>query len=349
MLFGAEKKYLSTYKTVIFLIMSVLFLYFLGKIIDVAVMFFAAFVISASILPLINYLKKYIPRALAVMVVLLLVLVGILLIFIPLTMLTINQIAAFIQDMPNNIEKAVSFFNKTFFGYSINDFIDANGLNHLGDNLAIMAGNVVSQGLSAGKVIANSITSILMLSVMVFYLCMDEDRLKKAFIAFFPPKFKKKAALITSTIQRKVGGFITAQLLTMGGVGILAFIFLSLAGHPHPAIIGFLTFILDFIPVIGSTIAVIIGTLTAYDGTTGHILVVLSLLLLAQIIENQFIRPYFFGKFMDIHPLLVILSILIGAKFFGFAGVILGPAFAGMVCVLVDELYLAQINSGEKQ
>ena len=66
-----------------------------------------------------------------------------------------------------------------------------------------------------------------------------------------------------------------------------------------------------------------------------------------QILENQFLRPVIYGKFMNVHPLVIILSLLVGAKFLGFWGVVLGPAIASVLCVLIDELYIKPINGEE--
>lgn len=337
----------SYYKTVIFIIMAILIILFAGKIADIAIMFFGAYIISASLLPVINKLKKYMPRALAVVLVLLVVLIGILLIFIPLTMATVNQVALLIGGLSNHIDKLHSFLNVEFMGHSLVDFINLNGFENIGSSLSALAGNILSQGLSAGKVIANSITSILMVSIMVFYLCLDEDHMKKSYIAFFPPKFKQKAEEILNILTTKTGGYVLAQILSMAGVGVMTFLGLLIIGHPQSLLIGFLAFILDLIPVVGATIAVILGVLTANDGGIGYMILTLVIMLIAQWAQNQILRPLLFGKFMDIHPLLIIVSLLIGAKFMGFIGVILGPAFASLVCVLVNELYIKQINSGK--
>ena len=63
----------NMYKTIIFVIMLILALVFIGSIVDIAIMFFGAFIISASLLPIIDKLQKYMPRTLAVSLVLLMV------------------------------------------------------------------------------------------------------------------------------------------------------------------------------------------------------------------------------------------------------------------------------------
>jgi len=105
---------------------------------------------------------------------------------------------------------------------------------------------------------------------------------------------------------------------------------------------------LDIIPVIGATIAVSIALYTAFSGGLFYVILTFIIMMIAQWLQNQIFRPLLFGKFMDTHPLLIIISLLIGAKFLGFWGVVLAPAIASIVCVLVDELYIKPINKKEK-
>ncbi len=343
-----ETKFANHYKTVIFVIMAILVLFFLGKIADVAIMFFGAFIITASVLPVINKLKNYMPRTLAVSLVLVLILVGILLIFIPLTSIAINQLSLLVQEFPKHLDKINSFIHIKYMGHSLADYINTNNFDNMTSNASDLASSVLNHGVNATKAIVSSITSFFMITIMVFYLCQDEYHMKKAYLSFFPPKFKKKAGEILDILTTKVGGYVLAQILSMIGVGIMTFIGLVIIHHPHALFVGFLSFILDIIPVIGATVAVILGVITANDGGIGFMLLTLGIMLIAQWLQNQILRPLLFGKFMDIHPLLIIVSLLIGAKFLGIFGVILGPAFASLVCVLVNELYIRQINSDGK-
>ena len=66
---------------------------------------------------------------------------------------------------------------------------------------------------------------------------------------------------------------------------------------------------------------------------------------LAQWVENNFVRPYVFGKFMDVHPLIIFFSIFVTAKFLGIIGVVFAPAIAATACVILDELYIKPINN----
>ena len=344
----ADNRFSNYYKTIIFVIMAILMILFIAKIIDIAIMIFIAFIVSASVLPIINKLSKKMKRGLAVSLVLFLLFFGFLLVATPLTILAINKFALLIKGLPAYIENLNNFINSQRIHDFAAQYLSSASLDNIGQNLNSFAGSILSQGLNAGKIIANSITGILVVTIMVFYLCLDEEHIKKSYLAFFPPKFKKKAEEILDILTEKVGGYVLAQLSVMAGVGFMTFIGLLIIGHPQAPLIGFITFILDLVPVIGPTIAIIIGLLASISGGAGYVLLVFVIMLVAQWVESQLLRPYLFGKFMDMHPLLIIISLLIGAKFLGIEGVVLGPAFASLICVLVNELYIKQINSSGK-
>ena len=65
---------------------------------------------------------------------------------------------------------------------------------------------------------------------------------------------------------------------------------------------------------------------------------------IAQWAENNLVRPYVFGKFLDIHPLVIYLFLFITAQYLGVVGVVFAPAIAATVCVLIQELYIKNIN-----
>lgn len=342
-----ENSSLLTYKNIIFAIMLVLVLIFISNIADIAIMLFVAFIITCAIDPSVKFLEKYMPRVLAVSLVLFLLLVGILVIFIPLFTLTIKQGMVFVKNIPSYIQNLQTFLHTNNFGILISKYINPEAISNANTDIANVTGGILSKGADISKLIVSSITSSIAVAIMVFYLSYDEKLMKKRFLEFFPPKFKQKADNILEAIRVKVGGYVFAQVLSMAVVGLFTFIGLLIIGHKGALLIGFLACILDIIPVIGATIAVTVGLYTALSGGFLYVLLTFVVMMIAQWLQNQIFRPLLFGKFMDTHPLLIIVSLLIGAKFMGFWGVVLAPAMVSIVCVLMDELYIKPINKSE--
>ena len=179
---------------------------------------------------------------------------------------------------------------------------------------------------------------------MTFYMCFDTNNMKENLSKLFPENLKLKAKNILESIIDKVGGYVFAQLIAMLFVGMVTSLGLLIIGHPHPVSLGFFTFILDIIPAIGPAIAILLCVATAASGGIWYMALVAVICIIAQLLQNQLVRPYILGKFMNMHPLIIILSLLIGAKFLGIWGVILAPAIASVIIVLIDELYIKTIN-----
>ena len=60
-------------------------------------------------------------------------------------------------------------------------------------------------------------------------------------------------------------------------------------------------------------------------------------------------RPLVFGKFLKLHPIVIIFAFLISAQFLGVVGVILSPAIAALIITLFDEIYLKTINKNQEE
>ena len=130
----------------------------------------------------------------------------------------------------------------------------------------------------------------------------------------------------------------------MASVGIMMMVVLMVLGVDYALLLGLITGILDIIPILGPTIAVGIILLVAYPLGLVKIILIIAGFLLVQQLSNYIVRPSLFGKFMQLHPLMIFLALFLAEQFLGFWGVILSPAIAATICVLVDELYLAPIN-----
>ncbi len=334
-----------TTKNIVFLLMAGIVIFFLVKASDIALMLFASFVISCVLIPVIDKMSKKIPRALATTIMLLAIFLGTILVFIPLAVFALKQFYLMFNNLPEYIENIKNFLSFNIWGFSPASLIHPDMISDFVNKTSSV---LLEKTLEFTKILATSTTSLIAITLITFYICTDWENLEKQFIKFFPKDLKDKAKEILSTIMTKVGGYVFAQLITMVFVGVVTALGLALVGHPHALTLGFITFACDIIPAIGPAIAIGLTLATAASGGIGYIILVLLVCMIAQVVQNQAVRPFVLGKFMNMHPLMIILSLLIGAKFLGLWGVILAPAIASVFIVLIDELYIKTINKEEK-
>lgn len=335
------QKYITA-KNIIFFIVVILFLIFIAKIKDIAILFFASYVIACSLNPLADKLAKKLNRSAASAIVLTLTVLVLGAFFIPILVMAGHEIKSFVNHVPGYVDAI-----KTFI-------INTPGINHtqlaqidLGDFISSASGftsKFVNQSINFSINFASAVIYFLAALIIIYYFMADKDTVKKAYMSLFPSEMKEKAENIIETISSKIGGYVIAQITTMTSVGLLMTIGLMIIGVDYALLLGLITAVLDIVPVVGPGIALLICLISSYKAGTLALVLILVVFAIAQWAENNLIRPYIFGKFLDLHPLIIYLFLFITAQYLGVIGVIFAPAIAATVCVLIEELYIKNMN-----
>ena len=336
-------------KTAIFIGMAIFLIWFISQIQSVALLAFASFVLACSLTPAVDKLSsfKHISRGFASTIVIVTTLLVILLFFVPIISMSIQEINQFVSNIPALVDKSVEFLSsKTLMGKSLMEYIDLGSITSASSQVA---SGLVNKSINITVAFMEAMTVIITMGVIVFYLIYEKNLLRDAVIAIFPHKMKQRAKEVYESIEKKVGGYVIAQILSMTTIAILTAIGLMLLDVQYSVLLGLIAGLLDIIPIVGPTIALVLGVLCAIQQGWVVVLLVVAVYLIAQWISNNFIRPYVFGKFLDLHPVIIIFAFLIAAQFLGVWGVILSPAIAALLLTLFDELYLKTINNKTKE
>lgn len=336
-----------TSKNIIFTVLVVALLLVFPKIVGILMLFFGSYVIACALNPFVTKLMNKMSRPLASSIVMFSSIVAIIALFIPIFFVAFKEIKTFMVTLPDKITEFANFLmNFKINGSKLPDMIDVDAILN---NSSDVAQNIVNHSLTITAGIIQAVVILVAMTMIVYYILIDKAYLKAKFLEFFPPDLKDKAQDILSTISSKVGKYVRAQILSMVAVGIMVSIVLVIFRVEYSTLLGLISGILDIIPILGPSIALGVILLVAYPlGLTKLILIVLGFLAVQQI-SNYVVRPVLFGKMMSLHPLMIFLALFLAQQFLGFWGVILSPAIAATVCVLIDELYLKPINLKVKE
>ena len=334
-----------TPKNIIFLILVIIVLLFVPKIMGILLLFFASYVIAASLNPYLNRLQKKMSPGLAATTVVTGGIIAVVALFLPIFVIAYKEIRVFVTMLPEKLTLLTKFLlAQKFNGQNISELVDLNSI--LGSS-SQLAQNIFSQSVNITVGFTQVIVLAFAITMIVFYLLVDKTYIRAKFLEFFPADIKDMASCILSSITLKVGSYVRAQILSMVAVGVLVMLSLMVLGVDYSLLLGLISGILDIIPLLGPTIALaLIILVTVQLGWIKVILAVAAFLIIQQI-SNYMIRPFLFGKFMALHPLMVFFSLFVAQQFLGVWGVILAPAIAATICVLIDELYLIPINRGK--
>ncbi|MBR1424594.1 AI-2E family transporter [bacterium] len=340
-------KKLFNIKTIIFTILIILLMLLVPKIYGLIMLLFAAFIIAAALNPYVNKLQEKLKsRAFASTVIVLTSIVAVIALFIPIIIMCWKELHMLVLIIPQKIVNLNAFINNfSLYGYNFSDLTPS--LDSIVGASTDFAQGFFSQSISFTIALFQTVFIMVALTMFVFYILLDKQYLRDKFIEFFPPQIKGKAGAIVSDITYQVGNYVRAQIVSMAAVGAMIAIALAILGIEYPVLLGLIAGVCDIIPVIGPTVALAIIIAIAFPAGLVKVILAVVLFLAAQQVSNYVIRPFLFGKFMKLHPITILVALFIAQEFLGIWGVIISPAIAATICVLIDELYLNPINAKE--
>jgi len=333
-------------KILIFAVLIGILLFFIPKLTELIMILFASFVIASALNPYVNQIeKKFKNRSVATLSVLTVSTILLAAVILPVIVACYKEIELFAVTVPQKINTLYHLItHTTIYGKTIASYIPIGNIAETGTNIAQ---NIFTQSWTVTMAAGQTVFVLLALTMFIYYIIVDKDYLKNKFLEFFPPKLKEKAGSILYNITTRVGNYVRAQILSMITVGVMVTIEVALLGIDYPILLGLIAGICEIIPLLGPTIAIATIVLVGYQLGFVKILLAIILFIVIQQVSNYIIRPFLFGKFMQLHPINIMVAIFVAEKFLGVWGVILSPAIAATICVLIDELYLTPMNEND--
>lgn len=216
----------------------------------------------------------------------------------------------------------------------------------LQDQAGAIAGGIFS-GFSAATSV---IVTLAIVVVLVFFFLKDGHRFLPWLRRATGRRVGRHGTELLTRSWNTLGGFIRAQAAVSLVDAVLIGIGLSLIGVPMALALAVITFIAGFIPYIGAISAGALSVLIALVslGVTEAILA-LALILAVQQLEGNILSPILQSKAMDLHPVIVLISVTVGGGLFGIVGAFLAVPAAAMVAVVLRYIQdMAMLRSGER-
>jgi predicted PurR-regulated permease PerM len=171
---------------------------------------------------------------------------------------------------------------------------------------------------------------------MTVYLLIDAPRLARFVYQIAPPDRRDDAALLLQSMTRVVGGYIRGQFITSAMIAGYTFVVLTVVGVPNALAFAVLAGIADIIPLIGAYIAVGPQVAAASDQSLTAAIIVLVALLIYQQFEDRLLVPRVYGATLNLPPLVVLITVLIGGELLGVVGILLSLPAAAAGRVLLE-------------
>ena len=259
--------------------------------------------------------------------------VGLAFLFIP---TLVNQINDFVQALPGYVDDVTKGRGRLGFlqtKYHIVDKVREAVSNGGATKVLGLTGTAIS----ITKSVIALVVAIITITFLTFFMLLEGPAWMERFYGLMPEHSQARWRRVGHDIYRTVGGYVTGNLLISLIAGTLTTVVLLILGVPFALALGVIVAVLDLIPLAGATIAaVIIGTVAFLHSATAGIVVVVFFIAYQQV-ENHFLQPVIYGRTVQLSPLAVLISVLIGAKVAGILGALGAIPVAGAIQVLLLE------------
>jgi predicted PurR-regulated permease PerM len=339
---------------IVLIVVGVLFsLYLLYRLRQPLTWIFISVFLAVALSRPVNYLNRYMRRGFAIGFVYLgllgtVFLLG--LVMIPPIVSEVNNLAdnapQYATDVRDYVEK-----NETLRNLEE----DYNLTQKLEEEAGKLPGRVGGAAGTLGDVgigIVNSLFALVTILVLTAFLLGGGGKWVDDFIALQPTERGRRMRKLADDISGAVSGYVNGALLVAFIDGLAAFIVLTILDVPFAAPLAVTMGFLSLIPLVGATIgAVIAGIVTVFADFPIDTIIWAAYAIVYQQFENSVIQPQVQRRTVKMHPFVVLVAVLFGAKLLGIVGALVAIPIAASIQILIRDWwgFRQQAQQSEQQ
>lgn len=321
---------------------------------DVILLFFLAWIVSFIIEPLVAtlHLRARLPRSLAVLTTYLAVLVAVSIAIVQLVPRLSEQLMQVSNDLPLYAERA----NRELLGlqshlagrgiliapetlFSENDVV-----RHVEAIGPLLLANAL--GIAAG--VANLLFQFFIILILSYYMTLDGQRLSGALLLAMPASYRDDALYLLASVNRAFAGFMRGQLAQAAIYGVLTALVMSVVGLDFVLLSSLTAALFMLLPFIGPFLAMLFPLVVSAVTKPDTFWPLLLALFVAQQIVVNVVAPRLMSQTVGLHPLLVFLAFLGGAKVAGVWGALFGVPIVAVAAAMVS-FYRATVEDRRRR
>jgi predicted PurR-regulated permease PerM len=322
--------------TVVAVVLTLVLIYLLRQ--PLTWIFIASFLAVALSGP-VNFLSRRMRRGLAVAIV------YILLILTPFALIgllvppIVTQANNLVQNLPEYAEQFTQFVNENDRLRQLQDEYDITGrLEEQAEKLPARIGDAAGVLGDIGVGLVNSVFAAVTILVLSIFILSSGRRFIDAWIREYQPEREEWWHRLFARIGTAIGNYVAGALLQATIAGVTSYIVLLILGVDFALPLAVVVFVLDLIPLVGATLgAIVVGIVTLFSDFPVDTLIWTVFAIVYQQVENNVIQPRIQARAVQLDPLIVLVSVLIGSSLMGVLGALLAIPVAAALQIAFHE------------
>lgn len=267
--------------------------------------------------PVVQKISRRLSHGLAVLLVVT-AFFGVLIVLMSLVFKTIlPDLAGFAREFPTFVTK---FDSSTLLRGLPPEFMEYG--NQVLRDAAVFGVDIVKESIVPLIRTFSGVAEMIAIPFLTFYLLKDGRKIANSIGNFLPPTQVERFSPFLHDVSAVLGSYIRGQMLISVVSGVVVFIGMSILGLPYAHILALVSALSEFVPVIGTVVATVPGTLVALSYSPVLAFQVLLFYIILLKVNHNIVYPKVVGQAIKVHPLFIMVAILLFGHLFGVTGML---------------------------
>jgi predicted PurR-regulated permease PerM len=319
------------------LVMIALVLWLTAASMSVLVPFLVGILLAYMLMPVVNWLENILPpkgkaqkarRVISIILVFIAFTLVLVLFIIYIGATLVSASGALVDKAPGYITQGmenITGWIKAFGGSLPHAFAGQfeSTIANLGPTIGKFIQDFVVGGLAVVPAGMPTVMGFLIMPFFLFFVLNDYESFQKYFYDYLPANAAKHTAHILTIIGDNMGRYLRSQLILGLIIGFMVFLGLAVLRVDYALALAAVTAVTQFIPIVGPVVSGLIVLLVTMALQPDKALWAVIIFLIAQGILNTVFVNWIQGKYMQIHPAIVMVLLVVGGYIAGLWGAIL--------------------------
>ncbi len=183
-----------------------------------------------------------------------------------------------------------------------------------------------------------SLLGFALVPLLAFYLLADSAAVQSSALRFVPGELRPELQRVGESVNRALLSYVRGQAVVCMVTGAAAALVLALLQFPAALLLGVLAGLAQVIPYLGFTVTLVTIALVGLSLDPFHALLGAALYFAVDWVTGTFITPRVMERYLKMHPFVVTVSVIVGARLLGPAGALLALPGAAVLQALIASL-----------
>ena len=311
-------------------------LYLLYQLRTVITLLLVAAFFALAIAPAVNWLDRHrVPRWLAILLVYLSIAAAI----FGIGLLVVPPVVDGVKDLSNDLPGYVEDLreNETFREYD-DKYDITQKLTEQAEELPTKLGDAAGTLRDVTVGVFSRFVQLFSILVISFFLLMEGNRILEFGYRQLSSQREARARTVAHDVSQAISGYVFGAFVISTLNGFVSYITLTILDIPFAVPLAILMAFFGLVPLVGATIGgILVGIVVAFVSFPSGLIVWVIVLIVYQQVENNLIQPVVYGRAVQVHPLLILIGVLVGASLLGILGALVAiPGTAAIQSVVRD-------------